>query len=325
MKTLVKVLVYVVLILIVLVVGSLAYIKLALPNVGEAPDLKIEATDMRIERGRYLAHHVMVCIDCHSQRDWTLFSGPPMDGTWGQGGERFAQEFGFPGKFVASNITPANLGSWTDGEIFRAVTSGVGKDGRPLFPIMPHLSYGQLDEEDIYSVIAYIRTLSPIQNVTEPSKADFPMNFILHTIPQKPNFRKRPATTDLIEYGKYLVTAASCFDCHTRQEKGQFVGKPFAGGFEFPMPDGSKVISANITPHPTSGIGNWTEEQFIRRFKMYSDSNYVVPKVAPGEFQTIMPWVMYSGMNEEDLRAMYQYLRTLEPQDENYPRFVTAK
>jgi mono/diheme cytochrome c family protein len=325
MKKLLKVLVYLVLFVIVLVVGALSYIKLALPNVGEPTDLKIEMTDMRLERGRYLAHHVMVCIDCHSERDWSVFSGLPVGGTWGQGGERFAQEFGFPGKFIASNITPSNLGSWTDGEVFRAVTSGVGKDGRALFPIMPHLSYGQLDEEDIYSVIAYIRTLTPVEHATEPSKADFPMNFILNTIPQKPNFQKRPATTDLIDYGKYLVTAASCYDCHTKQEKGQFTGKPFAGGFEFPMPDGSKVISANITPHPTSGIGNWTEEQFIRRFKMYTDSNYVVPKVAPGEFQTLMPWVMYSGMEEGDLRAMYHYLKTLEPQEEVFPRFVPAQ
>lgn len=324
MKKILKAFVYIIGIVVLLVICLLSYIKIMLPSVGDAPDLKVETNEIRIERGEYLANHVMVCMDCHSRRDWSLFSGPLLEGTLGSGGEVFDQNLGFPGKYVANNITPNHLGNWTDGEIFRAVTAGVSKDGRALFTIMPHTNFGQLDEQDIESVIAYIRTLPPINNTTETSSSDFPMNFIINTLPVKPQFSKIPSSEDKVNYGKYLVTAAGCKDCHTKQEKGKFVGEQFAGGFEFKFHDGSVVTSTNITPH-ASGIGTWTEEQFINRFKMYSDTNYISPKVSSGEFQTVMPWTMIAGMTEQDLAAIFQYLFTLTPQDNRITLFKSAK
>ncbi len=99
--------------------------------------MEIELTAERIERGEYLAHHVMVCASCHSKRDFTLFAGPIAEGeAWK--GYAHSQKEGLPGYYVASNLTPSNLGDWTDGEIFRAMTVGVSKDGRPLFPMMPY-------------------------------------------------------------------------------------------------------------------------------------------------------------------------------------------
>lgn len=290
------------------------FVKTMLPNVGEPMDLAIEATPERLERGKYLANHVAVCIDCHSGRDWSSFSGPMIPGTEGQGGEIFDQSMGFPGKFVAKNITQYRLNDWTDGEIFRAITTGVSKDGSALFSIMPHRSYGQMDEEDVKSIIVYIRTLEPKENEPEASDPDFPMNLIINTIPQKADFTTIPPKTDEVNYGKYLVTTASCFDCHTKQEKGEFVGEPFAGGFEFLFPDGSTLQSANITPDST-GIGHWSKEQFLLRFKAYADSSYIPHKVGPGEFQTLMPWTFYAKMTDEDLSAIYSYLQTLPPVD----------
>ncbi|MHA7110535.1 c-type cytochrome [Sunxiuqinia elliptica] len=302
----------------------LSYIKVMLPNVGEAPTITVEITDERLQRGEYLANHVMVCMDCHSERDYSIFTAPMVAGTEGQGGELFDQNLGFPGRYISPNITPAKLGNWTDGEIFRAVTSGVAKDGRALFPIMPHPNYGKLDKEDIYAVIAYIRSLKPIKHETEASASDFPMNLIINTIPKEAQLSTRPAETDLINYGKYLVTAASCNDCHTRQEKGQFVGQPFAGGMEFKFPDGAILRSANITPHET-GIGSWNEEQFIQRFKAFSKSDYTPHRVPPGEFQTLMPWTFYAEMKTEDLKAIYAYLKTLEPVDQTVTLFTPAQ
>lgn len=299
---------------VVIVVAALFYVKLMLPDVGAAPDIKVEATPNQVEHGRYLANHVMVCMDCHSKRDWNHFAGPPVAGTEGMGGEVFGRHMGFPGQFVSSNITPSFLGEWSDGEIFRAITSGVSKDGRALFNIMPYHNFGTLDEEDIRAVIAYLRTLKPIDNTTAKSEADFPMNFIINTIPKKPQFAKRPSPENTVEYGKYMATAAGCFDCHTKQDKGKFVGEPFAGGFAFPFGDGTIVTSSNITPHP-SGIGNWTEEQFVSRFRLYSDSSYTNPVVEPGAMQTVMPWTMYSRMTDTDLKALYHYLKTISPVD----------
>jgi hypothetical protein len=325
MKKLLKILGYGLMAVLIIIIGLLTYVKTMLPNVGSAPELKVEITTEKIERGKYLTNNVMLCMDCHSTRDWSLFSAPMITGTEGKGGETFDQKLGFPGKYIAPNITPFHLKNWTDGEIFRAVTAGVSKDNRALFPIMPHHLYGQLDKNDIEAVIAYIRSLKSIEYKTEISSSDFPMNFIINTIPKKPAFSKIPQQSDKINYGNYMVTASGCMDCHTKQDKGKFVGELYAGGFEFNLQDGSVVRSANLTPDKATGLGNWTSEQFINRFKMYADSSYVNPKVTPGEFQTTMPWTMYSGMNKADLEAIFAYLQSLTPVTNQVEKFTPSK
>lgn len=312
MKTFLRILLYLLIAVVIIVGCGLLYVKNALPNVGPPPDITIEGTPAQIERGEYLANTVMLCMDCHSERDWSLYSGPTVAGTFGQGGEVFDEKMGFPGTYIAPNITPYNLGEWTDGEIFRAVTSGVSKDGRALFPIMPHPNYGKMDREDIESVIAYVRTLDPIEHETKESSSNFPMNFIINTIPKEPSFQDMPSPLDKVAYGKYVTHAAGCQDCHTKQEKGQFIGEEFAGGMNFELPNKTSIVSPNITPHDT-GIGLWSEEKFVSHFKSFVDSSFVAHKVNEGENQTIMPWTMYGEMTEEDLSAIYQYLRSIEP------------
>jgi mono/diheme cytochrome c family protein len=198
MKKFLKIFSRVLLVLLVIVIGIVAYIKLALPNVGEAPNLTIEKTAARVARGEYLANHVTVCIDCHSTRDWSRFSGPITEGTLGKGGDLFDQKFGFPGAYYAKNITPEGISRYTDGELFRVITTGVTKEGRAMFPVMPYQYYGRMDEEDIYSIIAYIRSLQPIKNEVPESSSDFPMNIIINTIPTKASFTKMPAKTDVV-------------------------------------------------------------------------------------------------------------------------------
>jgi mono/diheme cytochrome c family protein len=281
-------------------------------KVGPAENLVVQATPERVERGKYLAHHVAICIDCHSSRDWNYFSGPPVNGTWGKGGEVFDQKFDFPGSFISKNITPAGVGAWTDGELFRAITGGVSRDHKPLFPVMQYKSYGQADREDIYSIIAYVRSLPAIENKVADSKADFPVSFLMKTMPQKPVFTTIPDKSDKVAYGKYLTTMASCIECHTEAKRGKRVGPEFAGGFKFKMKNFT-VYSKNITPDSATGIGTWSEQQFVSRFKTYADPAYAPKPIAKGENQTIMPWVMYSGMTTEDLSSIYAYLRTVTP------------
>ena len=88
-----------------------------------------------------------------------MYAGPIIEGTFGGGGEKFGKEAGFPGTLYSKNITPYALHNWTDGEIFRATTSGETKDGKALFPLMGYPAYGKMDREDVYSIIAYVRTL----------------------------------------------------------------------------------------------------------------------------------------------------------------------
>lgn len=313
MRKALKVLGWLLLCIVLLVSIALAYIKTALPSVGAAPNLKIAVTPEKIERGRYLANSVTVCMDCHSTRDWTKFAGPLTEGTLGRGGEKFDQQAGFPGIYYSKNITPAGISRYTDGELFRLITTGVTKEGRAMFPVMPYGHYGKMDPSDIESIIAYIRSLPPIQSNPPESKSDFPMNFIINTIPKKAVPGQLPAATDTLAYGKYMVNASACIECHTPVDKGQIIEKiAFSGGRAFSMPAGV-IRSANITPDAATGIGSWTEDMFVKRFKMYADSAYHPALVKDGEFNSIMPWMMYSNMKPEDLSAIYKFLRTVQP------------
>jgi mono/diheme cytochrome c family protein len=306
---------------VLLVAGGLIYLKTALPDVGPAPELKVEMTAARIERGKYLANHVAVCMDCHSQRDFSRFAGPVKDGTLGGGGEKFGPELGFPGTFYSKNITPYALKDWTDGEIYRAITAGVSRKGEALFPVMPYHGFGQMDDKDIHAIIAYIRTVPPVKNDVPASRADFPMNFILQTMPVKGTPQPLPDKSDVLAYGKYLTTFSSCGECHTKRDKGTpLPGMEFAGGMEFQLPH-AMVRSANLTPDQETGIGTWTEEMFVKRFKMYADSTYHNPAVAKDDFNTIMPWMMFAGMEETDLKAIFAYLKTLKPVNHKVVKF----
>ena len=171
---------------------------------------------------------------------------------------------GVPGTLYAKNITPAGIGEWTDGELMRLITNGVTKDNKAIFPLMPYLSYNKLSEEDLYSIVAYIRSLKPIENKVEESSLNFPLNLIVKTIPPE-NYipTKEIDKTDKLKYGEYLVNIAGCADCHTPQEKGEKLpGMYLAGGFEFKMP-GGVVRSMNITPDEDTGIGVWDVDDFV--------------------------------------------------------------
>lgn len=310
--------------LLVFIIGSIVYIQMVLPDVGDPPEsIKLTNNSETLKRGKYLANHVMLCIDCHSKRDFSLYSGPPVPGTEGAGGEIFDQDLGFPGRFISPNITPFNLQSYSDGELFRLITTGVKKDGNPIFPIMPYANYGKMDQEDILAVIAYIRSLQAIDKIQPASEADFPFSLIMRTIPQKAEFSTKPPTSDVIAYGKYLVNAAACNECHTKFENGEFTGENLAGGRVFTMPGGNVLTSSNLTPHPT-GLGNWSKEQFVERFKQYKDRSKL-KKVQAGEPQTIMPWSMYADITTEDLEAIYSYLQTLKPVENAVVRFAQAE
>lgn len=295
-----------------IIVFSLISCGIFLPiKVDQAQQITVKLTPERLERGEYLVEHVTGCADCHSQRDWSIFMAPTKPGTHGAGGEVFNEEMGTPGTIYAPNITPAALSSWTDGEIIRAIVSGVSKDGTPLFPIMPYPNYARMSQEDIYSIVAYIRTLEPIKNDVPPRKLNFPLNLIVRTIPKQAEFGSLPYKTDAIAYGKYMTNAAGCTDCHTPMKKGKPVsGMEFAGGFTMGMLSGGSVNSANITPHET-GIKTWTREGFIARFKALDNPAAREVPLAENQINTPMPWTYYATMDAEDLGAIYDYLRSV--------------
>lgn len=327
MKLLLKIFAGMLVVVIVGVSAFLVYFAMVFPRVEPAPELTIEYTPERLENGRYLANYVYVCMDCHSDRDYSKFGHTIDKTTLGKGGNLFGLREGFPGDYYAKNLTPYNLSSWTDGELFRAITAGVDNEGVSMFPIMPYTNYSQLDEEDIYDIIVYIRSLEPIVHEVPESESAFPMNFIINTIPMVPEFSERPEISDRVVYGKYLVTAASCADCHTPIDDrgGRLPGMDYAGGMDFHVP-GGLVKSANITPDMQTGIGAWTEETFLASFRRFQDyeNSINTDEVIPGNFNTSMPWRLYAQMSDDDLKAIYAYLQSLEPVNNTMTRFVAV-
>jgi len=230
-----------------------------------------------------------------------------------------------PGSFYAKNITPAGIGHWSDGELYRLITTGVTKKGEPIFPIMSYPSFWKMDSKDAVAVIAYIRSLHSIPNSVPASKADFPVNLIERTIPQP----AAPDTSDYIAYGKYLVTIAGCSDCHTPMVNGKYdMSRFLAGGNTFVLESGQEVRSCNISPDTLSGIGIWSEAMFIKMFKRFDRPYDQIPSVSGTHPNTIMPWSAYSGMSVHDLKSMYSYLRTIKPERnvvEKFPGTMIAK
>ncbi len=297
----------------------------AFPPRSKPGERRVEATPARLARGAYLSHAVALCMDCHSGRDWSRLSGPLVPGSEGRGGEIFGRELGLPGVFPARNLTPTHLGRWTDGEVLRAFTEGISKGGYPLFPIMPHPNYGRMSREDALSIVAYVRSLPAQPEPPLPPRAtDMPMTLILRMIPQAARFREVPPASNKVAYGEYLTTMASCADCHTPMEKGKpLPGLAFAGGQAYPLPKGGLVRASNLTPDPLTGIGSWTEDQFVARFKSMVPEK--LPSVEAGAFNTLMPWSQYAAMEETDLRAIYAYLRTLPAVTRKVEKFTPGQ
>ena len=306
-----------------MVAGVIGWLLVAFPKVGPAAPLTIATTPALVDRGRYLFDHVAACAACHSQRDSTKAFAPVKPTTEGMGGQRFAADEGIPGVLYASNITPFALKSWTDGEIRRALVSGVSRDGRPLFPLMPFEHYAKLGEDDIAALIAYLRVMPDIANEVPASSLDFPMNLIARTIPREARPPARGPVVGDPGYPAYVVNAAACLHCHSPTRHGTpLAGREFSGGVPFPMPGGGTVYSANLTPDQATGLGSWTKDAFIARFR--SARAAAVAPLGSGTSATVMPWASYAGMTDQDLGAVYDYLHALPAVENRVPVPIPA-
>jgi mono/diheme cytochrome c family protein len=267
-----------------------------------------------IARGDYLVHSVVNCVDCHSTLDTSKFSAPVVPGSEGGGGLALHEILpaDIPGKMWVPNITPHALKDWTDDEIARAIVRGVNKKGDTLFPLMPYHGLSRMAKEDVEAVIAYLRTLKPIEN-SFPARELFIPAAAFGPLPDV-DYKKntKPDTSDKLKYGEYLTTIAHCTDCHTpmSKEKMPMMDKFMAGGQQFKLP-AFEVTVSNITPDSATGIGTWTEEMFLAKFRTNSTPAMLASK--PGKFNTLMPWSFYGAMTDNDLKAIYAYLRTIPP------------
>jgi len=268
-------------------------------------DRKFEATPQRLARGKYLVDGVVGCFGCHTDQDWSKPGAPPVAGKEGSGHAWSDQEMPW---LVAPNITPdkeTGAGNWSDDMLARAIREGIGHDGRALFPIMPYQSYRQMSDEDLASIIAYVRTVPAVRNQLPTTRMPSALNFSIQNVPQ-PVDAAVPAPDQLtaVARGTYLVRMGACADCHTPQEKGQpMPGMDFAGGFLMHEPKGD-VVSSNITP-AASGIGYYNDTSFVQAMR--------IGKVGVRPLHASMPWYFYGKMTDDDLKSMFAFLQTLKP------------
>ncbi|HEY0139360.1 MAG TPA: cytochrome c [Thermoanaerobaculia bacterium] len=323
MKPVLKVAGIIALALVAVLAAGVVYLSVKKPAQRAASSERIEPTPERLARGKYLVHHASDCLGCHSDHDNT-FSFPVKAGTEGAGGFAWDASADFPGFLAASNITSdreTGLGSWTDGEILRAIREGVDREGKALFPIMPYKHFRNMSDDDAKAVVAYLRTLPPVRRAVAQKKLDFPLNFIEKFVPQPLAAPvAHPDPKNSIAYGKYLTRIGGCYECHTpHDDKGELdEARAFAGGWEMKGPWGRNITS-NITPHPETFVGRATREEFIGRF------HATLPDVVPPKGRnTIMPWRALSGMTAEDLGAIYDYLKTVPPVENKVNAFPDA-
>ncbi len=295
----------------VLVLAFTAVVGLALgaallffPRVSPAEEVADRLPRGDVERGRYLVENVANCLDCHSERNWDFYGGPVVPGTEGKGAPLRVLR---PETWSA-NITPAALGEWSDGEIARAITAGVGRDGRALHPFMPYDSYARLAPADVAAIVAYLRVMPAIEHTPPKPEEGFAFRLLARLLP-KPYEAPEPVDpTDRVAYGRYLAGVAECSFCHRAD---------YSGGRSFRIPGTEergteeRVLSENLTPHPSNRIGAWSQENFIGVFRSFAPPEG--SRIPGDRINTVMPWSRYAGMTDEDLAAIYEYLRTLEP------------
>jgi mono/diheme cytochrome c family protein len=292
------------------------------------PNLKVESTPERIARGQYLVDSVGACGTCHSGRDGGdnfeafLLSGESTSQYLAGG--MYADLKDIMGAALwLPNITPdpeTGIGNWTDDEIIRSIRDGINREGKLMFPMMPFNSYQHMSDEDVHSIVAYLRSVPPVK-LSKPRK---PVEvaglggfflFGLGVAHHDPVVRPvaAPDRSDKVKYGEYVMRAGHCWECHSANADGspRMPDDPLwmAGGRcdDF-GPSIGKACMRNLTPDEETGLGKYSAEQIkqaIREGKRLDGK-----KMAPPMSMMIPHW---STMTDEDLDALVAYLKSLKP------------
>lgn len=270
------------------------------PRMRATTDRKFERTPERVARGRYLTLGLLGCENCHSPKDWTKHGGPMLPGREFAGQSLEGLIAGFPGSPTVPNITPdqeTGAGNWSDDQIARAIREGIAHDGRTIFPMMPYSEYKNLSDEDVASVVVYLRSIAPIKHSVPPMRVNFPVSYLVRGAPEPVTETiYAPVPTDRLATGKYLVSMGC--GCHRTVESIDF-----GGGDTLKGPWG-EATSANITADP-SGIGYYDEATFVKVIR----TGYVGAR----KLNSIMPFGQFQNLSDDDLKAIFAYLRAVKP------------
>ncbi|MFZ5472218.1 MAG: c-type cytochrome [Myxococcota bacterium] len=285
-------------------------------------DEKVEATAERLARGEYLVNSVGACGGCHSGREGGdnlhafINSGESTEKYLAGGIGDTVPEMG--ATLFMPNLTSdeeTGLGTWTDDEIMRAIRDGIGKDGRLLFPMMPFNSYQHMSDEDVRSIVAYLRSIPKVKTKSGKSEMGGFVGFLLrrgvaHHLPA--TNVPPPDKSNQVKYGEYVMRLGHCWECHAATSDGMPRQEDdplwMAGGRVEELPGLGKVPIRNLTPDKETGLGNYTAEQIKQA--MRTGTRLDGKKMAPPMSLYISHW---STMTDEDLDALVSYLQSLKP------------
>ncbi len=308
MKKVLRITAWVLGLVILLIAGTAAYVNFAPAPTYDPPsipDLKVEVTPQRIEKGQKLAS--MQCIVCHTGKDGKLSGQQMMD---------VPKAFG---KIYSKNITKhpeRGIGKWSDGELYTFLRTGLRKDGS-FNAIMP--KFPQMADEDVYSIIAWLRSddpkLEPSENkppfhqMTLFSKGLVKFVFKPYPLPAQPI--PLPDTTNQVAWGRYLANGNyGCFACHSADFATNNDLEPeksagfYGGGNPFLDFDGNVIPSSNITPDEATGIGKWTEEEFVQTVKYGKKADGTLVRY---------PMLPHTPLTDNEVKAIFAYLKTVPP------------
>ncbi|HWA16632.1 MAG TPA: c-type cytochrome [Gemmatimonadales bacterium] len=255
------------------------------PVPAEAP-LTLRADSATIARGQHLFLATSVCAHCHG-----------VDAAGGADAE-------INPVFIMSppNLTRGNGGvgaSLSLADFERALRHGIRADSTSLM-VMPSYVYAELSDEDVVALYAYLQQVPPVDRSPGPTGVGPIGRALLAAgklpVQVAPRVKAHAGTAaSVVDQGRYLVTISGCYACHNASLSGGTIpGEP---------PD--RPAARNITP---AGIGQWSEADFVRAMREGKRPDGTT-------LDTFMPWQHFRNMTEEEMHALWEYVRSVPPRE----------
>jgi mono/diheme cytochrome c family protein len=278
-------------VLALLLVAAAAYVQvrfqaiLAAPYAAPAFSIHEDVARADTETGRRIFHVRNGCVECHGVN----LAGAKV------------MENGAMGSIWGANLTPAALGGWSDEDIARAIRYGIHKSGRSLHG-MPSFDYQGLSKGDVAAVIAYVRSVPPVNRPSHENTFG-PVAKVLTVLGKLPllepaffvkpgvAFAEKPPEQADARFGEYLSHA--CAGCHGEELRGG----PIPGG----DPAWPEAANLRLGANPL-----WTEEAFRRLLRTGVSPRTNQPLRPP------MPVAALRQLNETEAHALWQYLSSLK-------------